>query len=157
LDQPRHADGTFASHSLEAVYAEIKRLDQLRTADQVAVIAALASAEKAVAAALAASEKAVAKAEVNQAAVNEGQNEFRGALRDQAASLMPRAEVESLIREIRVLIEGNAAAVRAVATTQRADTAKDATVTNGWKYLIAAGTLLIGAAGVILTIIEVTK
>jgi flagellar motor component MotA len=66
--------------------------DSLREADQIAVQAALASAEKAVAAALTASEKAVDKAETAQGKVNQTQNEFRGALKDQAATLMPRSE-----------------------------------------------------------------
>lgn len=90
--------------SLSAIYAEIKRLDQLRTADQLATSTALTAAEKAVAAALSASDKAVDKSEVAQKGVNEGQNEFRGTLRDQAATFMPRAETESLIRELRGLI-----------------------------------------------------
>jgi methylase of polypeptide subunit release factors len=90
--------------SLEALYVEVKRLDQLRTADQLATSTALTAAEKAVAAALSASEKAVDKAEITQKGINEGQNEFRATLRDQAATLMPRAETESLIRELRGLI-----------------------------------------------------
>ncbi len=87
-----------------AILAEIKRLDQLRTADQLATSTALTAAEKAVAAALSASEKAVDKAETNQKGINETQNEFRATLRDQAADLMPRAETESLVRELRGLI-----------------------------------------------------
>jgi len=71
-----------------------------------AVEAALVAAEKAVSAALAASEKAVNKAEISQNKVNETQNEFRGTLRDQASLFMPRTEVESLVREIRVAIAG---------------------------------------------------
>jgi methylase of polypeptide subunit release factors len=90
----------------ERLDTEIKRLDQLRNADQRAVEAALAAAKEAVAAALAASEKAVNKAEVAQQHVNEGQNEFRATLKDQAATLMPRGETENLIRELRGLISG---------------------------------------------------
>jgi hypothetical protein len=94
---------TAKGHS--AIYAEIKRLDQLRSSDQLATTTALTAAEKAVAAALAASDKAVDKSEVAQKGVNEGQNEFRGTLRDQAATFMPRAETESLVRELRSAIE----------------------------------------------------
>lgn len=111
-DVPRHANGTFAGWSATAIYAEIKRLDQLRSADQTAVAAALSAAEKAVAAALAASEKAVSKAETAQQRVNEGQNEFRGTLKDQAATLMPRTETESIVRELRGLIEGHSATLQ---------------------------------------------
>jgi hypothetical protein len=88
----------------DAILAEIKRLDQLRSSDQVATTTALSAAEKAVAAALAASDKAVEKSETAQKGVNETQNEFRGTLRDQAATFMPRSEAESLVRELRGLI-----------------------------------------------------
>ncbi len=90
--------------ALEALYVEVKRLDQLRTADQLATSTALTAAEKAVAAALSASDKAVDKSEIAQKGVNETQNEFRGTLRDQASTFMPRAETESLIRELRGFI-----------------------------------------------------
>lgn len=44
--------------------------------------------------ALDASDRAVNKAEEAQLRVNVSQNEFRGALKDQATTLMPRAEYE---------------------------------------------------------------
>lgn len=94
--------------ALEALYVEVKRLDQLRTADQLATSTALTAAEKAVAAALSASDKAVDKSEIAQKGVNETQNEFRGTLRDQASTFMPRAETESLVRELRGLISAQA-------------------------------------------------
>lgn len=71
---------------------------------ETAVSAALNAAKEAVAAALTASEKAIIKAEAAQQRVNEGQNEFRGTLKDQAATLMPRAETEILLREMRANI-----------------------------------------------------
>jgi hypothetical protein len=48
--------------------------------------------------ALGAADKAVNKAEEAQLRVNQTQNEFRGTLKDQAATLMPRTEVEQLIK-----------------------------------------------------------
>lgn len=84
--------------------AESRRIDGLLTAQETAVTAALAAAEKAVAAALVASEKAVNKAELAQQRVNETQNEFRGTLKDQASTLMPRSEAENTNRELRGLI-----------------------------------------------------
>jgi hypothetical protein len=71
---------------------EIKRLDQLRQAGDMAVAAALAAAEKAVAAALIASEKAIDKAEAAQLRTNEAQNEFRAQLKDQAQTFLTRNE-----------------------------------------------------------------
>jgi hypothetical protein len=81
-----------------------RRLDQRMDGADKAVAAALAAAEKAVSAALIASEKAVEKAEQAQKVVNEGQNEFRGSLRDQAEKFMPRIEAESVFRELRALL-----------------------------------------------------
>ena len=92
------------SNSHAAILAEIKRLDQLRMADQLATTTALTAAEKAVAAALASSDKATDKAEIAQKGINASQNEFRATLRDQALTFMPRAETESLVRELRGLI-----------------------------------------------------
>jgi hypothetical protein len=114
-DQARETNGRY--HTDHVTYADIRRLDQLMAAErdrvnglfqaqETAVNAALVAQEKAVAAALAASEKAVNKAEAAQARVNETQNEFRGTLADQARELMPRKETESLIREVRGLLDG---------------------------------------------------
>lgn len=56
--------------------------------------------------ALAASDRAVNKAEEAQLRVNQTQNEFRGTLKDQAATLMPRSEVEQLITSIQKELDG---------------------------------------------------
>lgn len=73
-----------------------EHLSRLREADQLAVAAALASAEKAVAAALAASEKAVLKAEAASADRFASVNEFRQTLTDQAATFATRDKVEAI-------------------------------------------------------------
>lgn len=52
-----------------------------------------------------AAKEAVNKAETAQGHVNESQNEFRGTLRDQAATLMPRAESELVARELRIQLD----------------------------------------------------
>ena len=80
-------------------------VDQRFAASETATTTALAAAEKAVTAALTAAEKAVTKAEASQEKVNVTQNEFRGTLKDQAADLMPRAETELLIKELRGQID----------------------------------------------------
>lgn len=56
--------------------------------------------EKAVAAALAAAKEAVAKAETAVEKRFEGLNEFRGTLKDQQATLMPRSEVLALLKSM---------------------------------------------------------
>lgn len=59
-----------------------------------------ADTEKAVSAALAAAKEAVAKAEAAAEKRYESLNEFRGTLKDQQAMLMPRAEVNALLKSI---------------------------------------------------------
>lgn len=108
----KYLDCVLAAHKAEAsadaalayARAEVKRIDDLRSADQTAVAAALAAQKEAVSIAQVASDKAISKAEVAQSKVNEGQNEFRATLKDQAATLMPRAETELVVRELRGLI-----------------------------------------------------
>ena len=56
--------------------------------------------------ALSALDKAVTKAEQAQLRVNEGQNEFRASLKDQAQTLATKEFVDTLERRIRALEEG---------------------------------------------------
>lgn len=162
----RHGNGQFQSidparlgADVSALEIEIKRIDQLREADQRAVTAALAAAKEAVAAALLAADKAVNKAEEAQARVNVGQNEFRGTLSDQATRLMPRAESENTTRELRDILSALANDVVALrsrvdigppslGTLQaEADSRRGArqSVTVGWGYVIAVAGVVIGA------------
>ncbi len=75
--------------------------------------------------------QAVAKAEEAQQEINKRNNDYRGQLADQAATLMPRKETEATVSEVRSLIdkvedltrEGLAAhEARIVATNSRIDT-----------------------------------
>jgi chromosome segregation ATPase len=92
-----------------------KRLDERFEGQEKAVNAALAAAEKAVTAALSAAEKAVEKAENSQQRVNLTQNEFRGTLADQNATtertMMPRAETELLVKDLRGRIDELSASI----------------------------------------------
>ena len=104
----------------ERFEAQEKALSAARVADEKALAAALLAAEKAVQAALAAQKEsaaaavtsaqaAVDKAEQAQLRVNMTQNEFRGTLADQNATvertMMPRAETELLIKDLRGRID----------------------------------------------------
>lgn len=70
------------------------RYSKMAEASEKAVAAALGAAEKLTNTAFAASEKAITKAEAAQSSYNASTNEFRGQLRDQAATLMPRFEAD---------------------------------------------------------------
>jgi len=144
--------------------AETRRVDGLLASQDKAVTAALAAAEKAVAAALVAAEKAVDKAEVAQQRVNETQNEFRGTLKDQAATLMPRAEAELAFTAMRELVDAQAHLIGelrsridigppSLATLQaRSDSGIGGSqaIQQGWKYVLALGSLLLGLIGLYL-------
>ena len=135
----------------DADMAATSRLDaerDLRYAERAeaqdkAVAVALVAAEKAVQAALLSAERAVGKAEVATEKRFESMNEFRGTLADQASNLMSRTEYlaghKALEEKIGSLKE-----------QQSAGSGASAAVANGWKYVLAAGTLLLGLAGVVL-------
>jgi chromosome segregation ATPase len=82
-----------------------KRYDERALAQKEAISAALSAAEKATSAAFAASEKAVLKAEDAQRGYNASTNEFRGQLKDQNDTMMPRAEAMSALSDIRERID----------------------------------------------------
>ena len=91
-----------------ATHRDLIALEKLLTqrfddADK-AVAAAFAASERGTTTALAATKEAISKAEAAQQRVNEGQNEFRATLKDQAATLMPRSETELLVKELRTQI-----------------------------------------------------
>lgn len=77
-----------------------KRYEQRFNDTKIAVDAALIAADKAVAAALAGQKEAVTKAEVAAEKRFESVNEFRNTLSDQQRNLMPRAEVDILVKSI---------------------------------------------------------
>lgn len=143
--------------------------DSMFKAQETAVNAALTAAEKAVNAALAASEKAIGKAEAAQLRVNEGQNEFRGTLKDQAAMLMPRAETELLLRELRGVVSNLNVEMSNLRSRidvgppslsilqSRSDEQVGAMKTSAadWAKLIAAAGLLLAAAAFAFNVIRV--
>ena len=78
---------------------EIARLDErLRGLDRL-----LEEREKQVRIAFVNAEKAVEKAEIAQRIVNQTQNEFRGALKDQAGTFVTRGEADRLLERIQSL------------------------------------------------------
>ncbi len=92
---------------LEQLINERDRLYDIRfRAAETAVTAALSAQEKATASAFSASEKAVLKAEDAQKDYNQRSNEFRGQLDDQAKTLMPRAEVQQIMKSVEEKLDG---------------------------------------------------
>lgn len=90
--------------TIEQLYTLINERDrqyqQRFEGQEKAVNAALIAAKEAVNAALAAAKEAVNKAETANEKRLDNQNEFRGQLKDQAATLLPRAEADIRFRAI---------------------------------------------------------
>jgi hypothetical protein len=129
----RDPQGRFACHSFEAIYdvldrelkrvdgdlqLEVRRINDLRQADQISLVAALtaaktavdaalAAAEKAVAAALIAAKEAVNKAELAQQRTNESQKDFQDQLKDLASSLLPRSEFLIWMESVNEKLDAN--------------------------------------------------
>lgn len=90
--------------------ASQKALEAAFAAQKDAVNAAFAAQKEAINAALAAQDRAVSKAETSAEKRFEGVNEFRAQLGDQQRTLMPRSEVDVLMRGINEKINQNSAA-----------------------------------------------
>ena len=121
-----------------------------------AVDTAMTAQEKAIGAALAAQERAVLKAELATEKRFEGVNEFRGALDLQQRTLIPRSEVDVLVRGLEEKIsqltktsdQQQNAIVAAVAQSNAAFASMNAErrgVRGGWGYAV-------GAVGFVLSI-----
>jgi hypothetical protein len=132
--------------------AEIRRIDQLSAAEsrrvdgilrerELAVNAALVSQEKAIQAALAASEKAVSKAETATEKRFESVNEFRGQLADQTAGFLSRVEYLADQRAMNEKLD-------AIKGFQGNQVGASSAITNGWKYILSVGSLIIGIVGI---------
>lgn len=102
-----------------ALLAQKEAFSINQIAAEKAVNTALAAAEKAVSAALAAADRAVAKAEMAADKRFEQVNEFRATLADQQRTLMPRAEVEVLMRAITEKIDLSLATVNSIIAERR--------------------------------------
>ena len=104
------------------VYAEIRRLDELREEEHVSRTRLaqerdrrfdqqLQAQKEAVAVALTQAEKASERSQTAQDKVNTTQNEFRGSLNDYVKDLVTRRENEQVIAELRGLIAQLASSV----------------------------------------------
>lgn len=90
----------------DIIAANDLRYSQRFDASQTALNAALEGQKLSVVAALAAADRAVAKAEVASEKRFDSVNEFRNTLADQQRTLMPRAEVEIVIKSLEDKITG---------------------------------------------------
>lgn len=108
MDTPSIGTSIASSSNLtiEQLYTLINERDrqyqQRFESQEKAVNAALIAAKEAVNAALSAAQTAVNKAEIANEKRLDNQNEFRGQLKDQASTLLPRTEAEARFKAIEV-------------------------------------------------------
>lgn len=105
---------------------------------QAQVDRALAAAEKQTTASFTASEKAIVKAEAAQSEYNVRSNEFRGQLDDQAKRLIPRLEVEGLLKNIEEKVTRVDTDVRMLRESRSTTAGRSAGAGAMWGY-VAAG------------------
>ncbi len=142
-----HIDG------LEALYEERdRRYEDRFKAQETAIAAALSAAEKLTAAAFAASREAILKAEASQAGVNERSNEFRGQLADQAATLMPRRETETLVQGIRAMIERQEKVIVGLRESRSGMVARDESVQVSRGHVQWVASAVISAIGILVSL-----
>jgi hypothetical protein len=98
-----------------------------------------------VALAFASSEKAVSKAEQAQQRVNEGQNEFRGALKDQASTLASKEEVVSVTENLRRELSSIANRVVLLERVDAASSARMAGKDKSMQPVISVGLIIVTA------------
>lgn len=121
--------------------ASQKALDAALTAQKEATVAAFAAQEKAINAALASAERAVLKAEIATEKRFDGVNEFRAALDQQQRTLIPRSEVDVLIRGLDEKIAQLTKQADAIAAERKGGQATWGYVVGGIGVLIALASL----------------
>jgi hypothetical protein len=117
--------------------AALQRFESSNTALQ----AALAAAKELVSNAQSAADRAVQKAEIASDKRFEGVNEFRAQLADQQRTLMPRAEVEVLLKAI-------TDRVKAVEILQSQSSGTKIGITEGWGWAV-------GVVGLVLFVVSI--
>lgn len=131
-------------HVLTLLHGNDRRYEQRFEASQKALDAAFMAQKEAVTAALAAQDRAVTKAELATEKRFESVNEFRGTLDSQQRTLIPRSEVDVLIRGVEEKIANNTKVLDQLQARQRERAAEGAGMKGGWG-------LAVGAVGFILT------
>lgn len=130
---------TLREYLIAIIGANEKAALQRFESNTIAIQAALAAQKELVYVAQSAADKAVQKAEVASEKRFEGVNEFRAQLGDQQRTLMPRAEVEVLLKALSDRIK-----VVEEATTDKRAVSRG--VSQGWGWAV-------GVAGLVVTVI----
>jgi hypothetical protein len=134
-------------------FAEKDLRDQQRfDAAERALQAALIAQERAVQAAQQAAATAATKAEIASEKRFDANNEFRGQLADQAATLMPRAEAEQRIGQLAEKIEELRSSIDTLRNGATGTQGRSAGLNAGWAYLVGAVALVGSVIAIVTTL-----
>lgn len=122
--------------------ASQKALDAALTAQKEATQAAFAAQKEGISAALAAADRAVQKAEAATEKRFESVNEFRGTLDQQQRTLIPRSEVDVLVKGLEEKIAQNTKQMDALQSERLG-------IKGGWGYAVGVVGLVFVLLGVI--------
>ena len=124
-----------------------KRYEERFSASQKALELGLAGQKSEISAALAAADRAVLKAETATEKRFESVNEFRGTLDQQQRTLIPRSEVDVLMRGVEEKITANTKALDEIKATIAAMQSERAGIRGGYGYAV-------GIVGFVLTVVS---
>lgn len=129
------------AHILTLIAGNDRRYEERFAASQKALELGLAGQKSEISAALASADRAVLKAETATEKRFESVNEFRGTLDNQQRTLIPRSEVDVMVKGLEEKIAQLTKQIDGLAATR-------AGVIGGWGYAV-------GLAGVILAVVTI--
>lgn len=136
------------AHILALIAGNDKRYEERFSASQKALELGLAGTKSEISAALAAADRAVAKAEAASEKRFEGVNEFRETLSDQQRTLMPRAEVEVIVKGLEEKIGNARLLIDEMRSRERVTDGTSKGVRDGWGFAV-------GVAGLVLAVVTI--
>jgi len=132
--------------------ASQKALEVGFAAAKAAVDASFAAQKEAINAALAAADRAVSKAELATEKRFESVNEFRGTLDNQQRTLIPRSEVDVMIKGVEEKISNITKLVDEMRNRERTTDSTNKGLRDGWGYAVGVVGLVITVAMVLLRV-----
>jgi hypothetical protein len=148
---------TAIDHLLSVISGNDKRYEERFLASQKALELGLAGQKSEISAALAAADRAVLKAEAATEKRFESVNEFRGTLDNQQRTLIPRSEVDVLIRGLDEKILNNTKLIETVQIRQREMESQRQGVVGGWGYAVGIVGFLLAIGSLIMIGIRFIK
>ena len=134
------------AHTLTLIAGNDKRYEERFAASQKALELGLAGQKSEISAALNAADRAVLKAETATEKRFESVNEFRGTLDNQQRTLIPRSEVDVLVRGLEEKISSITKIIDGLQAESREQRSERRGVQGGWGYAVGAAGLIIALA-----------